>query len=63
MAAELLYQTLSLGTLLENGRDLNDTAQVLAIMVIIIIVGTLIDLLIFTPLEQNVRERWGFTNS
>lgn len=62
MAAELLYQTLSLGTLLENGRDLNDTAQVLAIMVIIIVVGTLIDLLIFTPLERSVRNRWGFAS-
>lgn len=63
MAAELIYQTLSLGTLLQNGRDLNDTAQVFAIMLIIIVVGTLIDLLIFSPLERNVRERWGFNNN
>lgn len=63
MAAELIYQTLSLGTLLQNGRDLNDTAQVFAIMLVIIVVGTLIDLLIFSPLERNVRERWGFSNN
>jgi NitT/TauT family transport system permease protein len=63
MAAELIYQTLSLGTLLQNGRDLNDTAQVFAIMLIIIVVGTLIDLLIFSPLERSVRERWGFNNN
>jgi NitT/TauT family transport system permease protein len=63
MAAELIYQTLSLGTLLQNGRDLNDTAQVFAIMLIIIVVGTLIDFLIFSPLERSVRERWGFNNN
>jgi NitT/TauT family transport system permease protein len=63
MAAELIYQTLSLGTLLQNGRDLGDTAQVFAIMLIIVVVGTLIDLLIFSPLERSVRERWGFNNN
>jgi NitT/TauT family transport system permease protein len=61
MAAELLYQTLSLGTLLETGRDLNDTAQVFAIMLIIIVIGVAIDSLIFGPLERRVRERWGFS--
>lgn len=61
MAAELLYQTLSLGTLLETGRDLNDTAQVFAIMLIIIVIGVAIDSLIFGPLERRVRERWGLS--
>jgi NitT/TauT family transport system permease protein len=61
MAAELLYQTLSLGTLLENGRDLNDTAQVFAVMLIIIVIGISIDGLIFSPLERRVRERWGLS--
>jgi NitT/TauT family transport system permease protein len=60
MAAELLYQTLSLGTLLENGRDFNQIEQVFAIMLIIIVVGITIDALIFAPLERSVRERWGF---
>jgi hypothetical protein len=32
-------------------------------MLIIIVVGTLIDLLIFSPLERSVRERWGFNNN
>jgi len=63
MAAELLYQTISLGTLLETGRDLNDTAQVFAIMLIIIVIGVAIDALIFSPLERRVRERWGFAGS
>ncbi len=59
MAAELLYFTLSLGNLLNNGRDLNDAAQVIAVMLVIIAIGVAIDTLIFSTLERNLRERWG----
>jgi NitT/TauT family transport system permease protein len=61
MAAELLYVTVSLGGLLENGRDFNDVAQMFAIMIIIIILGVAIDSLVFGPLERMVRVRWGFS--
>ena len=61
MAAELIYVTVSLGGLLEDGRDLGDTAQVFAIMLIIVIIGILIESIIFGPLERNVRKRWGLT--
>ena len=61
MAAELIYQTVSLGTQLESGRDFNDTSQIFAVMLIIIVIGVAIDTLIFAPLEQRVRERWGLT--
>lgn len=59
MAGELLFFTLSLGNLLQTGRDLNDAAQVMAVMVLIILVGVTIDRLLFAPLERRVRERWG----
>lgn len=59
MAAELLYTTLSLGNLLETGRDLLDAGQVMAVMVVIIIIGVTIDGLIFGPVERRLRERWG----
>ncbi|MCS7060682.1 MAG: ABC transporter permease [Anaerolineae bacterium] len=59
MAGELLFYTLSLGNLLQVGRDLNDAAQVMAVMVMIVIVGVIIDQLLFAPLEQRVRARWG----
>ncbi|GAC1357555.1 MAG: ABC transporter permease [Ktedonobacteraceae bacterium] len=59
MAAELLYITVSLGGLLENGRDLNDIAQMFAIMLIIVVLGVAIDSLLFGPLERVVRTRWG----
>ncbi len=59
MAGELLYNTLSLGNLLENGRDLLDSAQVIGVMLLIIVIGVAIDILIFVPLERATRSRWG----
>ena len=60
MAAELLYFSLSLGNLLQTGRDLNDAAQVMAVMMLIITVGVAFNQLLFAPLERRVAERWGF---
>ena len=60
MAAELLYFSLSLGNLLQTGRDLNDAAQVMAVMTLIILVGVTFNQLLFAPLERRVAERWGF---
>lgn len=60
MAGELLFFTLSLGNLLQTGRDLNDAAEVMAVMLVIIIVGVAIDQLVFAPAERRVRARWGF---
>jgi NitT/TauT family transport system permease protein len=59
MAGELLFFTLSLGNLLAEGGDLNNTSQVLAVMLVIIVIGVAIDTLIFGQLERRVRERWG----
>ena len=53
------FFTLSLGNLLQTGRDLNDAAQVMAVMVVIIVVGVTIDQIAFAPVERRVRERWG----
>lgn len=59
MAAELLYNTLGLGQLLETGRNLNDASQVISVMIVIIAVGVAIDTLIFSTIERQLRERWG----
>jgi NitT/TauT family transport system permease protein len=59
MAGELLFYSLSLGNLLQTGRDLNDASQILAVMLVIIAIGVAIDSLIFGPVERRVRERWG----
>jgi NitT/TauT family transport system permease protein len=59
MAAELLYVSLGLGYLLMMGRELNDMSQVIAVMIVIIAIGLIVDRFIFSPIEARVRERWG----
>ncbi len=59
MAAELLYVSLGLGHLLMMGRELNDMSQVVAVMLVIIAIGLVVDRAIFAPLESRVRDRWG----
>lgn len=63
MAAELLYYSLSLGNLLQAGRDLNDAARVMAVMLVIIAVGVTVDRVVFAPAERRVRERWGLADA
>ncbi|MGE5443968.1 MAG: ABC transporter permease [Ignavibacteriales bacterium] len=59
MAAELLYVGLGLGHLLMMGRELNDMNQVIAVMIVIIVIGVVVDRLIFGKIENKIRERWG----
>lgn len=62
MAGELLYYSLSLGNLLETGRDLNDVTQVVAVMLVIIFLGVTIDIALFGPIERRLRQRWGLSD-
>ena len=59
MAGELIYASIGLGQLLTMGRELNDMSQVISVMLVIILLGLLADRVLFTPLEQQIRERWG----
>ncbi|HEX9116219.1 MAG TPA: ABC transporter permease [Anaerolineae bacterium] len=59
MAGELLYVSLGLGQLLAMGRELNDMSQVIAVMLVIVTIGLVIDRALFNQLETSVRERWG----
>lgn len=59
MAGELLFVSLGLGQLLQTGRELNDMAQVIAVMLVIVAVGLFFDQLVFAPLERRVRRQWG----
>jgi len=59
MAAELLYVSLGLGQVLTLGRELNDMARVLAVMLVIVTIGLLTDYAVFRPAERRVRQRWG----
>jgi len=59
LAGELVYQSVGLGQLLLRGRDLVDMAAVVAVMVVIVAIGLLVNSIIFAPLEARVRRRWG----
>jgi len=59
MAGELLFVSGGLGQLLTAGRELLDVAQVVAVMITIIAIGTATDRLLFQSIELRVRRRWG----
>jgi NitT/TauT family transport system permease protein len=59
MAGELLYVSVGLGHLLTLGRELNDMSQVMAVMMVIIGIGLLVDRIIFARIESSLRQRWG----
>lgn len=59
MAGEMLSATIGLGQVLMMGRDLSDISQVMAIMLVIIILGLIVEKLIFGKIEEHIRTRWG----
>lgn len=59
MAGELLYVSMGLGQLLTMGRELNNMSQVIAVMMVTVMIGLVVDRALFSPLERRVRERWG----
>ena len=59
MAGELLFVSGGLGQLLETGRDIGDTALVLAIIVTIIALGRASEWALFGRLDKEVGRRWG----
>ena len=59
IGAEIIFSFLGLGFLLNVGRELNDISQVMATMLVIMIIGILIDGLVFKKIERKVMSRWG----
>lgn len=59
IGAELLFSFLGLGFLLNVGRQLNDVSQVIAMMLVIMLIGILIDGFVFKRIENKVMSRWG----
>jgi NitT/TauT family transport system permease protein len=62
MAGELIvviaYQA-SLGQLLQVNRELSDAAGLLAVMIVILVIGILLDALVFGQLERRIRAKRG----
>jgi NitT/TauT family transport system permease protein len=59
ISGEMIFVSLGLGQLLMMGRDLNDMSQVIAVMILIIALGYVVDGLVFKTLEKRLQERWG----
>jgi NitT/TauT family transport system permease protein len=63
MAGELLFVAGGLGQLLQQGRELLDVPQVMAVMIAIVAVGSVVDQVLFRILEVRVRRRWGLAEA
>ncbi|HEX4123719.1 MAG TPA: ABC transporter permease subunit [Tepidisphaeraceae bacterium] len=62
MGAEMIFALEKwggLGFLLENGKDFNDIAQVVAIMIVMVCVGMLADRCVFAVVQRKVQKRFG----
>jgi NitT/TauT family transport system permease protein len=63
MAGELIFVAGGLGQLLTQGREVLDAAQVMAVMVAIVVIGVMVDQVVFRVLELRLRRRWGLVEA
>ncbi len=65
LAGELIVLTgrLSIGAQLTNARDLNDVPWLMAVMIVILVIGIMIDAVFFGQLERGLRRRWGLVDA
>ncbi len=59
MAAELLYVSTGLGSILMMGRELHDMSMVISTMFVIIGIGLFFDRFLFGKFEHYISIRWG----
>jgi NitT/TauT family transport system permease protein len=63
ITAEMLYVSLGLGQVLMMGRETSNTDAVIAVMILIIGLGYIVDGVIFKSLERHLQHKWGLTPS
>jgi NitT/TauT family transport system permease protein len=63
ISGEMIFVTLGLGQLLMMGRDLNDMSQVVAVMILIVALGYLVDGVFFKTIERRLQQRWGLATT
>jgi sulfonate transport system permease protein len=66
LAGELIVQipgTFSLGQRLQAERDLNDSAGLIAVMIVILVIGVLVDEVLFGTVERKIRRRYGLVEA
>ena len=62
-AGEMLSLSLGLGQRLNAGRDNNDMPQVIAVMILIVAVGYVVDGVLFRSVERRLQHKWGLLPS
>ena len=63
VSAELIKSTIGIGFLLQMGRELNDSAQVIGIMILTILFGVLLDRFFFGLIQKRILRRWGLARA
>ena len=61
ITAEMLYVSLGLGQVLMMGRETSNMNAVIAVMILIIALGYVVDGLIFKSMEKRLQHKWGLT--
>jgi NitT/TauT family transport system permease protein len=65
LAGELIVRTgeLALGVQLQNARDVADAPALMAVMIVILVIGLVVDSVFFGQLERRLRQRWGLVDT
>ena len=63
ITAEMLYVSLGLGQVLMMGRETSNMNAVIAVMILIIGLGYIVDGLIFKSMEKRLQHKWGLTTA
>jgi NitT/TauT family transport system permease protein len=61
ITAEMLYVSLGLGQVLMMGRETSNMNAVIAVMILIIALGYIVDGLIFKSMERRLQHKWGLS--
>ena len=59
ISAEVIFAVLGLGSLMNAGTKENHISQVISVLLVIMLIGILVDGLLFKRLEKTVMSRWG----
>ena len=65
MAGELLVIVAgqpSIGARLQFARELSDAPALIAMMLVVLVIGIVVDIALFGALERHVRVRWGLAH-
>lgn len=59
ISGEMLVSAKGLGEILLKGKDASNMSQIVAVMLVILILGLVIDKFVFGRIEGSIRYRWG----